>query len=59
RGEPTPFDAYACESPAEFFAVVSESFFEDPEVLALHYPEIYNQLARFYRQNPAAMMVNR
>ena len=46
-------DDYACESPAEFFAVASESFFESPDVLAMHYPELYDQLAMFYRQNPA------
>ena len=53
RGEATPLDAYACESPAEFFAVVSESFFEFPDSLTRHYPEVYDQLVMFYRQDPA------
>ena len=52
RGEPTGLDDYACESPAEFFAVVSEVFFERPEMLIEHYPEVYSQLAMFYRQDP-------
>ena len=53
RGEPTGLDNYACESPAEFFAVVSEVFFELPEALVAHYPEVYDQLVMFYRQDPA------
>ena len=52
HGEPMELDDYACESPAEFFAVVSEVFFECPEVLLEHYPEVYRQLAMFYRQDP-------
>jgi Mlc titration factor MtfA (ptsG expression regulator) len=47
-----PIDAYATESPAEFFAVVSEYFFELPQLLADTYPEVYRQLAAFYRQDP-------
>jgi Mlc titration factor MtfA (ptsG expression regulator) len=54
HGEITTLDTYACESPAEFFAVVSESFFEFPEALAAEYPEVYDQLAMFYRQDPAS-----
>jgi MtfA peptidase len=45
-------DPYASESPAEFFAVGSEAFFETPERLAPAYPAVYEQLARFYRQDP-------
>jgi Mlc titration factor MtfA (ptsG expression regulator) len=47
-----PIDAYAGESPAEFFAVCSEFFFTQPKLLTLHYPAVYTQLALFYRQNP-------
>lgn len=52
-GQERYLDDYACESPAEFFAVASESFFESPQVLRRHYPGAYVQLARFYRQDPA------
>jgi Mlc titration factor MtfA (ptsG expression regulator) len=45
-------DPYALESPAEFFAVASEQFFERPEVLRQHLPEVYRQLTQFYRQHP-------
>ncbi len=49
----TPIDPYGAESPAEFFAVLSESFFETPEVLVAQCPAVYDQLRRFYRQDPA------
>lgn len=55
-GAETEIDPYAAESPAEFFAVMSESFFEIPHVLLREYPEVYRQLATFYRQDPAARM---
>jgi MtfA peptidase len=55
-GEETPIDPYATESPAEFFAVVSESFFELPELLHAEYPHVYEQLKAFYRQDPLARL---
>jgi|SRR5882672_751303 len=53
-GEPTFIDPYAAEHPAEFFAVMSEAFFTESAVLARDWPELYAQLALFYRQDPAA-----
>ena len=50
----TVLDPYAAESPAEFFAVASEMFFDDPPGLQRGYPAVYAQLALFYRQDPAA-----
>ena len=52
-GRPTIIDPYAAEAPEEFFAVVSEAFFETPHDLRDAYPEVYGQLAAFYRQDPA------
>ena len=52
RGDTPPIDAYATESPAEFFSVVSEYFFTLPEALRVAFPPVYGQLARFYRQDP-------
>jgi hypothetical protein len=49
----TAIDPYASESPAEFFAVLSEVFFADPSLLESEYPDVYAQLAAFYRQDPA------
>lgn len=47
-------DEYGAESPAEFFAVVTECFFECPRALRGRHPELYAQLAEYYRQDPAA-----
>ena len=47
-------DPYAAESPGEFFAVVSEAFFELPETVLESYPDVYEQLVAFYRQDPYA-----
>ena len=53
RGRDTWLDPYAAEHPAEFFAVISESFFEDPAQTKRRYPLVYEQLRLFYRQDPA------
>lgn len=45
-------DPYAAENPAEFFAVLSEYFFESPQVLSGTYPAVYEQMRQFYRQDP-------
>jgi len=50
----TFLDPYGAESPAEFFAVVTECFFELPVALREHHPELYEQLRLFYEQDPAA-----
>jgi Mlc titration factor MtfA (ptsG expression regulator) len=54
EGRSLPFDDYAAESPAEFFAVASECFFQDPHRLARHDRQLYDLLAEAYRQDPAA-----
>jgi MtfA peptidase len=51
-----PIDPYAAESAGEFFAVVSEAFFETPELLAPAYPQVYEQLRLFYKQDPHARL---
>jgi Mlc titration factor MtfA (ptsG expression regulator) len=51
--EATVLDPYAAENPAEFFAVMSEAFFQTPLVVKSYYPAVYGQLASFYRQDPA------
>lgn len=49
-----PFiDPYGATHPCEFFAVVSESFFETPRELLEGQPEVYGELARFYGLDPA------
>jgi len=56
HGNELPFDPYAAEHPAEFFAVMSEEFFTDPLTLREAFPELYRELALFYRQDPAARL---
>jgi len=51
-GEDTAIDPYATTDPAEFFAVLTEVFFEIPQLLDSEYPAIYRHLQQFYRQNP-------
>ncbi len=52
--EELAIDPYAATSPGEFFAVVSEAFFEIPLALISLYPQVYEQLRQFYRQDPRA-----
>ena len=53
-GEDTAIDPYAADSPAEFFAVLSEVFFVDPTLLHGEYPSVYQLFTWFYRQDPAS-----
>ena len=55
-GEDTAIDPYATTDPAEFFAVLTEVFFETPHLLHTEYPAIYRQLQQFYRQHPLARL---
>ena len=52
----TVIDPYASVSPAEFFAVVTEYFFESPQLLHNFYPDIYQELTSFYRQDHHNLM---
>jgi MtfA peptidase len=56
RGKETWLDPYAAESPGEFFAVVSEAFFTAPNETQRRYPDVYEQLKRYYRQDPAGRL---
>ena len=53
RGKDTWLDPYAAEHPSEFFAVVSEAFFREAAEVRRRYPDVYDQLKLFYRQDPA------
>ena len=50
---PTLIDSYGAKNPAEFFAVVTELFFERPVELRQRHPALYEELRSFYRQDPA------
>lgn len=55
RRGPEPFlDPYGATNPAEFFAVASETFFEEPRELEEEHPELYEQLRTYYGLDPAS-----
>jgi Mlc titration factor MtfA (ptsG expression regulator) len=59
RHRETVLDEYGSESPAEFFAVATEAFFEIPGELKEAHPELYAQLALYYEQDPASFVTAR
>lgn len=46
--------AYGATNEAEFFAVATEAFFEKPRQLKEKAPDLYSELQRYYRVDPAA-----
>jgi len=50
---------YGATRPAEFFAVVTEIFFEQPVQLKQDHPELYEEFKSYYRQDPAARLPSR
>ncbi|HXS52139.1 MAG TPA: M90 family metallopeptidase [Usitatibacter sp.] len=53
-GEPALLQFYGTTSPAEFFAVASEAFFERARDMAALHPALYAELRSLYRVDPAA-----
>jgi Mlc titration factor MtfA (ptsG expression regulator) len=53
RQKPTDIDPYGATNPAEFFAVITEAFFERGARLKRKHPELYEALKGFYQQDPA------
>jgi len=51
-GQQGLIDPYAATDPAEFFAVVSEVFFEQPGALARAHPALFREFAQYYATNP-------
>jgi Mlc titration factor MtfA (ptsG expression regulator) len=51
----TFLDKYGATNPAEFFAVATEYFFERPKELQKLHPDLYQELKRFYQQDPAQL----
>jgi Mlc titration factor MtfA (ptsG expression regulator) len=54
RGFATGLSDYAATNPAEFFAVLSEVYFEEPDVLEREYPGVMRLLRGFYTQRTVA-----
>ncbi|MCA9025675.1 MAG: zinc-dependent peptidase [Planctomycetaceae bacterium] len=45
-------DCYGTTNRAEFFAVATETFFEQPAELSTQHPELYDVLRGYYQQDP-------
>ncbi len=52
RGAPQVLDEYGATSPAEFFAVATEAFFEKPVELEGEHPLLFGELKKFYKVDP-------
>jgi Mlc titration factor MtfA (ptsG expression regulator) len=53
-GDEAVLDPYGATSPAEFFAVATESFYEKPWALAERHPALYGEFLKYYRVDPRA-----
>ena len=53
RNEVSLLDHYGASNRAEFFAVATECFFEQPHAMQARHAELYGVLRDFYRQDPA------
>ncbi|TWT64972.1 zinc-dependent peptidase [Allorhodopirellula solitaria] len=49
-------DDYAFTNEAEYFAVLSEYFFEAPELLEQKNPKLYEMMQKMYHQNPKSIL---
>jgi Mlc titration factor MtfA (ptsG expression regulator) len=56
RGRPTVLDDYGATDPAEFFAVATECFFEQPVELREKHRALYEVLQAYYRLDPASLV---
>jgi Mlc titration factor MtfA (ptsG expression regulator) len=54
RANKSDINPYAGTNEAEFFAVVTEYFFEKPDQLQAHHPELYALLTELLHQSPRA-----
>ncbi len=50
--ETSLFSDYGATDPAEFFAVITEVFFEQPHRMAAEHPALYSELSNFYQLDP-------
>lgn len=53
RGHDSLIDHYGATNPAEFFAVVTETFFECPKQMQRNHSELYQELSDFYQVDPS------
>jgi len=54
KGRRTLLDKYGATSPAEFFAVATELFFEKSSRMKAEHPDLHALLVEYYGQDPAS-----
>lgn len=54
RGKRSVMDHYGASEPGEFFAVLTETFFEKPKQLRDRHPLLYEEARQFYNLDPAS-----
>jgi Mlc titration factor MtfA (ptsG expression regulator) len=59
KGQRSFLDDYAATNEAEFFAVATEHFFDQPEPMIKHAPDLYRVLKNYYRQDPVGRFARR
>ena len=59
QGRKSFLDAYGSTNTAEFFAVATEQFFDQPRLLMEQAPELYRVLKEYYRQDPALRLAGK
>jgi len=52
QGRKSFLNAYGATSEAEFFAVATEQFFDQPLLMINNAPDLYRVLKAYYRQDP-------
>lgn len=52
KNQKTDIDPYGANNPAEFFAVITEEFFEQPDRLRRRHPALYDELIGYFRMDP-------
>ncbi|MFY9707418.1 MAG: M90 family metallopeptidase [Desulfobacterales bacterium] len=53
KGKKTFLNAYGATNEAEFFAVATEQFFDQPRLMIEQAPDLYRVLQEYYRQDPS------
>lgn len=53
HGRKSFLNAYGATNEAEFFAVATEQFFDQPLLMIKNAPDLYRVLKEYYRQNPS------
>jgi Mlc titration factor MtfA (ptsG expression regulator) len=58
NGRVSFLDSYGATNEAEFFAVITEQFFDQPAAMLKHHPDLYEILSGYYRQDPVQQDLN-